>query len=252
MGRAVSGSMPSALGLRAPKAQREWARPLINWLPKLRRTGRLKRTRLPKPLSSWPRIVPVSFMGQSLPLMEGALPFEVCGRHGGHMKNMNVSMTVNGSVQAITVEPRMTLLDALRDVLRLTGPKKACDRGECGACTVLTEGRRVLSCMTLAAIHGGQEITTIEALEQDGHLHPLQQAFIEHDGFQCGFCTSGQIMSAAGMLHEPWGPADDDVREAMSGNLCRCGAYPGIVAAIQQVRHGTAQASKREQGGDGR
>src|SRR5207248_45971 len=136
-----------------------------NWLLKLRRTVRLQRTRLPKPLSSWLRIVPVSFMGQSSPLMEGALPFEVCGRHGGHTKNMNVSMTVNGSVQAITVEPRMTLLDALRDVLRLTGPKKACDRGECGACTVLIEGRRVLSCMTLAVMHDGQRIGTIEGLE---------------------------------------------------------------------------------------
>ena len=115
---------------------------------------------------------------------------------------MNVSMTVNGSVQAVAVEPRMTLLDALRDVLRLTGPKKACDRGECGACTVLIEGRRVLSCMTLAVMHDGQRIATIEGLEHDARLNAMQEAFIEHDGFQCGFCTSGQIMSAIAMIEE--------------------------------------------------
>jgi len=194
-------------------------------------------------------------MGQSLPLMEGALPFEVCGRHGGHTKNMNVSMTVNGSVQAITVEPRMTLLDALRDVLRLTGPKKACDRGECGACTVLIEGRRVLSCMTLAVMHDGQRITTIEGLEHDARLNAVQEAFIEHDGFQCGFCTSGQIMSAVAMIEEaklgwPSAATEDvtrpftlndlsaaEIRERMSGNLCRCSCYPNIVDAVTEATH---------------
>ena len=194
-------------------------------------------------------------MGQSLPLMEGALPFEVCGRHGGHTKNMNVSMTVNGSVQAITVEPRMTLLDALRDVLRLTGPKKACDRGECGACTVLIEGRRVLSCMTLAVMHDGQRIGTIEGLEHDARLNTMQEAFIEHDGFQCGFCTSGQIMSAVAMIEEaksgwPSAATEDvsrpftindlsaaEIRERMSGNLCRCSCYPNIVDAVTEATH---------------
>src|SRR5580704_558790 len=115
---------------------------------------------------------------------------------------VDVSMIVNGFVRELTVEPRMTLLDALRDELALTGPKKSCDRGECGACTVHIEGRRVLSCMTLAAMHEGHRITTIEGLESDGDLHPLQEMFIEHDGFQCGFCTSGQIMSAAAMIEE--------------------------------------------------
>ena len=166
---------------------------------------------------------------------------------------MSVRMTVNGSVRTLTVEPRMTLLDALRDALALTGPKKSCDRGECGACTVHIEGRRVLSCMTLAAMHGGQRITTIEGLERDGHLHPVQEAFIDHDGFQCGFCTSGQIMSAVAMLEEAkagWPSAattdvtrpftvadlsDAEIRERMSGNLCRCSCYPNIVAAVAEA-----------------
>jgi xanthine dehydrogenase YagT iron-sulfur-binding subunit len=163
---------------------------------------------------------------------------------------MHVSMIVNGSVRTLTVEPRMTLLDALRDELALTGPKKSCDRGECGACTVHIEGRRVLSCMTLAAMHEGQRITTIEGLERDGHLHAVQEAFIEHDGFQCGFCTSGQIMSAVAMIEEAkagWPSAattdvtrpftladlsDAEIRERMSGNLCRCACYPNIVDAV--------------------
>jgi len=166
---------------------------------------------------------------------------------------VNVSMTVNGSDRAITVEPRMTLLDALRDELALTGPKKSCDRGECGACTVHIEGRRVLSCMTLAAMHDGQRITTIEGLERDGRLHPVQEAFIEHDGFQCGFCTSGQIMSAVAMIEEAkagWPSAattdvtspfkvadlsDAEIRERMSGNLCRCACYPNIVDAVAEA-----------------
>jgi xanthine dehydrogenase YagT iron-sulfur-binding subunit len=163
---------------------------------------------------------------------------------------VHLRMTVNGTVRALTVEPRMTLLDALRDELNLTGPKKSCDRGECGACTVHIGGRRVLSCMTLAAMHDGQQITTIEGLEREGRLHPLQEAFIEHDGFQCGFCTSGQIMSAIAMVEEakagwpsaattdvtkPFTMADlseVEIRERMSGNLCRCACYPNIVEAV--------------------
>jgi xanthine dehydrogenase YagT iron-sulfur-binding subunit len=168
---------------------------------------------------------------------------------------VHVSMIVNGSVRALTVEPRMTLLDALRDELTLTGPKKSCDRGECGACTVHIEGRRVLSCMTLAAMHDGQQITTIEGLERDGQLHPLHEEFIEHDGFQCGFCTSGQIMSAIAMIEEakagwpsaatmdvtkPFTMADlseAEIRERMSGNLCRCSCYPNIVDAVVGAMH---------------
>ena len=166
---------------------------------------------------------------------------------------IEVGVFVNGSERTLTVEPRMTLLDALRDELALTGPKKSCDRGECGACTVHIEGRRVLSCMTLAVMHGGQRITTIEGLEQHGHLHPVQETFIDHDGFQCGFCTSGQIMSAVAMIEEAkagWPSAattdvtrrftlaelsDVEIRERMSGNLCRCACYPNIVDAVAQA-----------------
>jgi xanthine dehydrogenase YagT iron-sulfur-binding subunit len=164
-----------------------------------------------------------------------------------------VSLIVNGQTRGIIVEPRMTLVDALRDKLGLTGTKKACDRGECGACTVHVEGRRVLSCMTLAAMLEGKRVTTIEGLEHDGKLHPLQSAFIEHDGFQCGFCTSGQIMSGVAIIEEVkagWpSAATADVRqtftlmdlsraeiqERMSGNLCRCACYPNIVDAVAQV-----------------
>jgi xanthine dehydrogenase YagT iron-sulfur-binding subunit len=164
-----------------------------------------------------------------------------------------VSITVNGSVLTLLVEPRVTLLDALREELACTGPKKSCDRGECGACTVHIDGRRVLSCMTLAVMHEGQQITTIEGLERDGHLHAVQQAFIEHDGFQCGFCTSGQIMSAVAMIEEAragWPSAatadvtkpftltdlsNGEIRERMSGNLCRCACYPNIVDALAEA-----------------
>ncbi len=151
-------------------------------------------------------------------------------------ETVHVTLTVNGQPHALDVDARVTLLDALREHLRLTGSKKGCDHGQCGACTVHIDGRRVLSCLTLAAMADGKPITTIEGVAQGDRLHPMQQAFIDHDGFQCGYCTSGQIMSALALLHEPCGPADDDVRECMSGNLCRCGAYPGIVAAIQSVR----------------
>ena len=151
---------------------------------------------------------------------------------------VTVRLTVNGQPQTLTVDPRTTLLDALREHLHLTGTKKGCDHGQCGACTVHVDGRRVNSCLSLLAMHEGEAVTTIEGLGQPGHLHPMQQAFVEHDGYQCGYCTSGQIMSATALLKEPWGPHDADVKEAMSGNICRCGAYPNIVAAIQQVRKG--------------
>jgi len=147
-----------------------------------------------------------------------------------------VSLKINGKAYELTLDPRTTLLDALRESITLTGTKKGCDHGQCGACTVHVDGRRVNSCLTLAAMHEGDEITTIEGLGQPGNLHPMQAAFVEHDGYQCGYCTSGQIMSAVALLKEPCGPADSDVKELMSGNICRCGAYPNIVAAIQQVR----------------
>ena len=147
-----------------------------------------------------------------------------------------VTLNVNGRDIALDIEPRVTLLDALREYAGLTGSKKGCDHGQCGACTVHVDGRRTLSCLTFAVMQQGKKIATIEGLAGGDQLHPMQQAFITHDGFQCGYCTSGQIMSATAMIDEPWGGADDDVREAMSGNICRCGAYPGIVAAIQDVR----------------
>ena len=148
---------------------------------------------------------------------------------------ISVTMTVNGVETRISVAPWTTLLDALRDRLDLTGTKKGCDHGQCGACTVLIDGRRVNSCLTLAVMKDGAEVTTIEGLATNGALHPLQQAFIDHDAFQCGYCTPGQICSAVGLIAEGKAKSDDEIRELMSGNICRCAAYPNIVAAIRQV-----------------
>ena len=146
-----------------------------------------------------------------------------------------VTLTVNGARVELAIAPWTTLLDALRDRLDLTGTKKGCDHGQCGACTVLVDGRRINSCLTLAVMKEGAEVTTVEGLASNGALHPLQQAFIDHDAFQCGYCTSGQICSAVGLLAEGRAKTADEIRELMSGNICRCGAYPNIVAAIQQV-----------------
>ncbi|WP_193920079.1 (2Fe-2S)-binding protein [Desmonostoc muscorum] len=146
-----------------------------------------------------------------------------------------LSLNVNNVSYSLKLEPRVTLLDALREKLGLMGTKKACDRGECGACTVLVNNRRINSCMTLAVMHIGAAITTIEGLAQDGKLHPLQTAFMTHDAFQCGYCTSGQIVSAVGMILEEMPKSETEIREKMSGNLCRCGAYPNMIAAIQDV-----------------
>src|SRR3974390_3363383 len=146
-----------------------------------------------------------------------------------------VKFVVNDKTRQLTIAPWTTLLDALRDHLDLTGTKKGCDHGQCGACTVLVDGRRILSCLTLAVMKDGAKVTTIEGLAGNGVLHPLQQAFIDHDAFQCGYCTPGQICSAAGLLAEGKAKTIEDIRELMSGNICRCGAYPNIVAAIQQA-----------------
>src|SRR6187455_1858610 len=143
-----------------------------------------------------------------------------------------VSLVINGVEKRFDVAPWTTLLDALRDHLKLTGTKKGCDHGQCGACTVLIEGRRVNSCLTLAVMTHGSNVTTIEGLAVNGILHPLQQAFIDHDAFQCGYCTSGQICSGVGLMAESKAKTADEIRELMSGNICRCGAYPNIVAAI--------------------
>jgi xanthine dehydrogenase YagT iron-sulfur-binding subunit len=147
-----------------------------------------------------------------------------------------IVLKVNGQEHRVQLEPRVTLLDALREHLALFGTKKGCDHGQCGACTVHVNGRRINACLTFAIMHQGDEITTIEGLAQRGELHPVQAAFLEHDGFQCGYCTPGQIMSAVALLKEPCGQDDDAVRECMSGNICRCGAYPNIVTAVQAAR----------------
>jgi xanthine dehydrogenase YagT iron-sulfur-binding subunit len=154
-----------------------------------------------------------------------------------------VVLTINGKDYRLTLDPRTTVLDTLRENLSMFGTKKGCDHGQCGACTVHINGRRVNSCLTFAVMHQGDKITTIEGLAQGGELHPVQAAFIECDGFQCGYCTPGQIMSGAALLKEPVGPADDDVREMMSGNLCRCGAYDNIVAAVQSARKKSSSQS---------
>jgi len=152
--------------------------------------------------------------------------------------NLSLRLTVNGEQREITLDdPRVTLLDLLRERLQLTGTKKGCDRGQCGACTVLVDGKRINSCLTLAASHDGADVLTIEGVAQGEHLHPVQAAFITHDGFQCGFCTPGQIMSAIGLIAEAQAGDDPErIREAMSGNLCRCGAYAGITEAVQEAQ----------------
>jgi xanthine dehydrogenase YagT iron-sulfur-binding subunit len=155
------------------------------------------------------------------PSIEGAVP---------------ITLRINGKDHQLRIDPRTTLLDCLRETVALTGTKKGCDHGQCGACTVHVNGRRVNSCLSLALMHDGEEITTIEGLGTPDALHPMQAAFLAHDGYQCGYCTSGQIMSAVALLKEPCGPDDASVKELMSGNICRCGAYANIVAAIQRVR----------------
>ena len=167
-------------------------------------------------------------MGQSPSAEAPALD----GRHG----SVPVTLRVNGKEHRLHVDPRTTLLDCLRESIALTGTKKGCDHGQCGACTVHVNGLRVNSCLSLALMHEGDDITTVEGIGEPNALHPVQSAFVACDAYQCGYCTSGQIMSAVALLKEPCGPDDADVKELMSGNICRCGAYPNIVAAIQQVR----------------
>ncbi|WP_184547512.1 (2Fe-2S)-binding protein [Mucilaginibacter sp. FT3.2] len=153
-------------------------------------------------------------------------------------EKMPLKMQVNGKTQNLSVEPRATLLDILREQLDLTGTKKGCDHGQCGACTVHVDGHRINSCLTLGVMMNGRKITTIEGLANGNQLHPMQEAFIKHDGFQCGYCTPGQIMSAVACIREGHANSEHEIREYMSGNICRCGAYPNIVNAIQEVKDG--------------
>jgi len=187
-----------------------------------------------------------AFLASSAPLAAVSLPLAGCATPtatapppasppGAAM--LDLRLDVNGVVHPVSVDPRTTLLDALRERIGLTGTKKGCDQGQCGACTVHLDGQRVLSCLTLAASVRGRQVTTIEGLARpDGSLHPMQQAFIDHDAFQCGYCTPGQIMSAVGCVREGHAATVADIREYMSGNICRCAAYPNIVAAIEQAR----------------
>ena len=158
----------------------------------------------------------------------------------GLTPKLEVRLHVNGVERRLLLRPWSTLLDALREYLDLTGTKKGCDHGQCGACTVLINGRRILSCLTLAVMKDGAEITTIEGLATNGELHPLQKAFISHDAFQCGYCTPGQICSAVGLIAEGHAKTADEIRELMSGNICRCGCYPNILAAIEAVMRGAS------------
>ena len=170
------------------------------------------------------------------PLMAAVPEAKQTGAETAEPGTVPLVLRVNGVEHRLQVEPRVALLDCLRENLSLPGTKKGCDHGQCGACTVHVNGRRVLSCMSLAVMHANDEITTIEGLGSPEKMHPMQASFVEHDAYQCGYCTSGQIMSAVAVLKENVGPTDDDVRHAMYGNICRCGAYPNIVAAVQAVR----------------
>ena len=160
---------------------------------------------------------------------------ELDEKAAGFLEKMPLKLEINGFSRQLSVEPRVTLLDLLREQLDLTGTKKGCDFGQCGACTVHVNGQRVLSCLSLAVMQDGKKITTIEGLAKGDQLHPLQEAFIKHDGFQCGYCTPGQIMSGIACIREGHAKTDEDIRAYMSGNICRCGAYPNIVAAISEV-----------------
>ena len=182
------------------------------------------------------RLGMASLLASAGPIALGEPPEKEQSLSSASKDAIPITLRVNGKKYDLRIDPRTTLLDCLREHLHLTGSKKGCDHGQCGACTIHINGRRVLSCLCLAAMYQGDEITTIEGIGQPENLHGMQAAFVSHDAYQCGYCTSGQIMSAVALLKEPCGPDDAEVKEFMSGNICRCGAYPNIVAAIQSVR----------------
>ena len=170
------------------------------------------------------------------PVLVKAAEKQLDEKAAGYFEKQRLNIEVNGVAHQLSIEPRVTLLDLLREQLHLTGTKKGCDYGQCGACTVHVDGKRVLICLSLAIMQDGKKVTTIEGLAKDDELHPMQDAFIRHDGFQCGYCTPGQIMSAVACVREGHANNEEEIRQNMSGNICRCGAYPNIVDAIKEVK----------------
>jgi xanthine dehydrogenase YagT iron-sulfur-binding subunit len=232
---------------------------LLKEMPTLTDVGQSRRTFLGQTLAGGMGLFALMLLEKEQALAAlGAEPGAVFAAAPAVENPVRVALKVNGAARTLEVDSRMVLLDALRERLEMTGTKKGCDQGQCGACTVLVDGRRVLSCLTLAATCEGREVTTVEGLAKGDELHPVQAAFIKYDGFQCGYCTPGQICSAVGMLAEARRGevshvtedvtasttrlTDDEIRERMSGNICRCGAYPGIVAAIREVHSGRESA----------
>lgn len=231
---------------------------LVQEMPALTDVGRARRTFLEQTIAGGLGFFALTLLEQEKAFAALANSPDAVFAQAAQENALKIVLKVNGATKTLELDSRVVLLDALRERLELTGTKKGCDQGQCGACTVLVDGRRVLSCLTLAASVEGREVTTIEGLAKGDHLHPMQAAFIKYDGFQCGYCTPGQICSAVGLLEEARRGdvshvsedvtvnttrlTDDEIRERMSGNICRCGAYPGIVAAIREVNTGKETA----------
>ena len=234
---------------------------LLKEMPTLTDVGQARRTFLGQSIASGLGIFALQLLAKEQAIAALAAPPDAMFAPTAGLENaVKVTLKINGSTQSLEVDSRMALLDALRERLGLTGTKKGCDQGQCGACTIIVDGHRVLSCLTLAATCQGKSVTTIEGLANGDELHPMQAAFIKHDGFQCGYCTPGQICSAVALLQEAKNGdashvtenlrtsaqdinlSDEEIRERMSGNICRCGAYPGIVAAIREVQSGRKTA----------